>query len=231
MFNRLILNKHNMKTIVNSTILFFLIVSKVSLLHAQSNAIRQELSAGGNFIFVAVPKINEHLKNQNFPAIGTQLGGTHLNYSVCVKKYMFAANFLWSISDNVSNGYKNKSTFNSFGFSAYYPVLNASNNKLYIGLSAQASVFQTVIVQNQIQDIRNLNLDRVMFYNNNWSFGGKLLYNMFGNSKFPLMFELAYFLGFNNEWKIDNPSISSIPISENFNRFAFSIDIPIIRSK
>ena len=163
MFNRLILNKHNMKTIVNSTILFFLIVSKVSLLHAQSNAIRQELSAGGNFIFVAVPKINEHLKNQNFPAI----------------------------------------------FSAYYPVLNASNNKLYIGLSAQASVFQTVIVQNQIQDIRNLNLDRVMFYNNNWSFGGKLLYNMFGNSKFPLMFELAYFLGFNNEWKIDNPSISS----------------------
>ena len=105
-------------------------------------------------------------------------------------------------------------------------MISSSSNSIYFGLSIKASVLQSSIVYNQIQDIQNLKTDRILLFNNNFSFGANLLNKMFENSKFPLILELGYCIGLNSSWNIENTYIYSIKNVEKYNTFLISIDIP-----
>ena len=197
-----------------------------SFLYSQENKINQELSTGGNIIFIRDPYINNILVKQNLPTIENQLVGVHLNYDIFYKKYLFRTNIMWGESNNIMNLHKNKCNLNLYGLSTYYKLISSSNNSLYFGLSIQASVLQSSIVYNQVQDIQNLKTDRILLFNNNMLFGAKVLNKMFENSKFPFIIELNYFIGSKSSWNIENIYLYSIKNVENYNTFLISIDIP-----
>jgi hypothetical protein len=215
-----------MKINTKLILVFILLILKHTFIYSQENKLKQELSAGGNIIYISTPFINNILVKQNLPNIKIQFEGIHINYSIYYKKYLFRTNIFSGKSDNLMNSLKNKCNLNSYGLNTYYRMISSSSNSIYFGLSIKASVLQSSIVYNQIQDIQNLKTDRILLFNNNFSFGANLLNKMFENSKFPLILELGYCIGLNSSWNIENTYIYSIKNVEKYNTFLISIDIP-----
>lgn len=214
----------------NKKILCCLFLLHSTLSFSQVNKIKHEFSVGFNTTFFDKQTVNNLLQKQNLPTIGAHFEGTHLNFSALYKEMLFRISSLWARSINNSDNYKNKSNFNTVAFSAYYPFLNSSKDVLFLGLAIQSSLYQTIVSKNQSQDFQNLNMDRIDLSNKNWSFAGKLLYNT--NSKsFPILLELSYALGFKSDWNIESANSVTNTVSDNFNRFSLSFDIPIISKK
>ena len=210
---------------ISNVILFCSIVLKSTLLYAQEKKIKQELIIGGIYSSIAIPNINNLLDKQNLASIGEQYVGSHINYNLYFRKYIFSADVSNGMSSNTFNTYLNKSNFSSFGLGFSYPLFSGVN----LGFCIQSTLFQSSIVKNQNQDIRNLNFDRVMLFNNNLSFGSKISYKLFDNTRLPYYVELSYFLGLNNQWNLDNTSNATLIINDNFNRLLISFGIPILK--